>query len=200
MAIPEVVVPLLSVPVAMAERPAIIGRPVEPAMPDTANPPDGFGKPDKPEKPDKPDKPDKPEKPEKPDVPKGPPDADDHGRPEGTPAAVAITDIVGDLFTAFDTSAQDGTISLEEIKAVLAPNGKRVGLMGHLADIVADVDTSYDGKLSVAEVTAALGYLDTNDDGTIDRGDFGASADHDTAVALVGILMHLRPDGHHGPG
>lgn len=144
-------------------------------------------------------RPDRPDRPDTPDVPRGPPpQAGDHGRPAGSPAAVPIAEIVDSLFAAFDTNAKDGFISVAEITAVLDPRGTRAGLTGKLAEIVTHVDTSRDGKLSPAEVTAALGSLDTNHDGNIDRGDFGASSDHESAVALIGVIMHLHHDAHHG--
>jgi Ca2+-binding EF-hand superfamily protein len=110
------------------------------------------------------------------------------GAPQRGPSGVAIGDVVESLTSRFDAN-DNGALTLAELLAVLDPAGHRQKLHDALAPLVDAVDTSNDGAMSEAELTAAVSSLDTNGNGFLDRADQVGGPPSGDDVDLIGVLL-----------
>lgn len=114
------------------------------------------------------------------------------GHPGGgsAPAAPTIGEVVERVVGRFDGD-EDDVITLEELLAVLDPQGTRSTLAERAGAALELVDTDDSGGISVVELSAAVTALDTDGDGALERGEQGSG---DNAATLAVLLRG------HGPG
>lgn len=114
------------------------------------------------------------------------------GGPKPVPTAPTVAQVVDTLVTRFDAD-KSSTVSLAELLAVLDPQARHNRLDDLLKAVVAAVDTDHDGQMSKAELTTAIGSLDSDDNGKLDHRDHVPGPPGDDAVDLIGVLLpHMR--------
>lgn len=110
------------------------------------------------------------------------------------PVSLSVSQAVEDVFVVFDTDSSQN-VSLQELLATLRPRGHHDDAASLADALLALVDSDGDGSMSLAEVTAAVSALDTDQDGTIDIVPGG-----DADTALVGLLLQTEHDLSSGLG
>lgn len=115
--------------------------------------------------------------------------------------APTVAEAVDKLFTRYDANA-DGSITSTEILAVLDPDASSTNLATRLASVIAAIDGNADGKLTTDEVRAAVNALDTDADGTVERGEWWSGVSSDSSAIDLGLLLraHAGRDGGYGFG
>lgn len=105
-------------------------------------------------------------------------------------SAPTVADVVERVVGRFDGDGDD-VVTLEELLAVLDPDGTRTTAAEKAAAARAAVDTDGSGGMSAAELTAAVTALDTDGDGRLEREDRSAGSDASAlAVLLQGRGAH----------
>lgn len=112
------------------------------------------------------------------------------------PTPPTVADVVERVITRFDGD-DDDSVTLEELLALLDPEGTHTTVGERATAAFTQLDADASGKVDRAELTTAVGALDSDGDGLVGRDE---RAGDDDAIGL--LLHHPGPmhGGSHGGG
>ncbi|MFO1326234.1 MAG: EF-hand domain-containing protein [Rubrivivax sp.] len=117
--------------------------------------------------------------------------------PDTPPSPPTVAEVVERVLTQFDAN-DDDAITLDEVLALLDPDGTHATVAEQAKAAFAQVDGDGSGAIGSAELTTAVAALDTDGDGSLERGEKAADD------SGIGVLLHGHgphgPGGHGGPG
>lgn len=113
-----------------------------------------------------------------------------------------VSSIEGSIFEFFDANI-DGVIAFSEVVATLDPQGQSLDLPQFVQQMLATIDSNADQKLSLPEVHAVIGKLDTNGDGVLSPADLLKalidSSQQPVSAAMVTLALNGLPPGSATP-
>lgn len=122
-------------------------------------------------------------------------DSDSGSSPDPSPEPPTLAEFVDQFFTTFDADA-DGSITVEEMLAVLDPTAAHRGFDKHVGRVLAAVDADGDLGISRTELETALTRLDAEQQG---KPDGPPGRLHSATVQLVKLALKAEDDSSEPP-